>query len=300
MCGSLLFLSDYLSAFQPSLHGSALVATILLASLWRPFHLALGYDFASRFPSSVPESTFWRGLRIGLYALAAAFWMPLNLPILADVLGLSSRAALLPSWFPLEAFDERHFICINFLNFVMTAAMCAALVRNYRILPDAGSRRRMRWAGVGQAVAFVPLALDALAQLLLTALGRADLTNSSFFDWAESISMSLVGVSAMTLAYAIVKHRVLGVRLVIRRGMQYLLANNVLRLTLFSPLIILGAQLLMNPHRGIGDVLLRSSWPFYLLVTASAGLSLRYRNQLRRWVDRKFFRTAYELSLIHI
>src|SRR5260370_1692010 len=162
------------------------------------------------------------------------------------------------------------------------------------MLPDADARRRMRWAAAGLAAAVGPLALAALARLLLSAAGRGDLVNSEYFQSTERISMALVGVTAITLAYAIVKHRILGIRVVIRRGMQYLLAKNVLRVILFSPFIVLAVQLMRHPELCIGDVLLRSSWPFYLFVIASAALSLRYRKRLSTWVDRKFFRSAYQ------
>lgn len=294
LCGSLLFVSDYMSAYQPSLSRAAIPFALLLDSLWRPFHLPLGYDFASRFPSSVSENRFWRVLRIGFYVAAAVFWIPLNLPVLADVLGLSSRNALLPPGFPLASFDNGRFVWIRILDVIVTAALCAALVRNYLILPDAGSRRRMRWAGAGLAVAAAPMALDTLAQLVLSAAGHEDLAKSALFDWLETVSMALVGVTALTLAYAIVRHRVLGIRVVIRRGVQYLLAKNVLSVLLISPALILGLQLLLHPELPVGESLQRNSWPFYALLALGAGTSLRYRKPMRRWVDRKFFRTAYE------
>jgi hypothetical protein len=294
MVGSLVFLSNAMSPVEASLGRRALFTALIIGNFWRPFHLALGYDFASRFPVSVPEGRFWRILRVAFYLTAVVFWLRLNLPLLADALSLSSRSAMLPGWFPLEAFDAHYFTFIRLFDFIVTAMICCALARNYRMLPDAGARRRMRWAAVGLAAAAGPLALAALAKLLLSAAGRGDLVNSEYFRWADSISMALSGFTAITLAYAIVKHRVLGIRVVIRRGMQYLLAKNVLRVILFSPFIVFGVQLIRHPERGIGDVLLGSSWPFYLIVIASAASSLRYRKRLSTWVDRKFFRSAYQ------
>ena len=294
MLGSLVFLRVALAAVDSSLNRTALFTAVLIGSSWRPFHLPLGYDFASRFPSSVPESRFWRLLRAGFYVAAFAYWIPLNLPEFADALTLSTRSALLPSWFPLEMFDRYRLTLLRILELAVLAGMCFALFRNYRMSPDADSRRRMRWGCFGLAATAVPRGLETLAQLLLSAAGRGDLARSTFFGWADNITMSLVGVTAIALAYAIVKHRVLGIRVVVRRGVQYLLAKNVLRVILLSPLIILGIQLLLHPERGIGDVLLRSSWPFSVLVVASAALSLRYRKQLGTWVDRKFFRGAYQ------
>src|SRR5450759_1671241 len=129
MLGTLLFLSDSMSAFAVSLNRTALFTVILIARRWRPFELPLGYDFASRFPSSVPESGIWRLLRISLYAAAIGFWIPTNLPLLADALYLPNRSALLPSWFPLEAFDQ-HYATLNpIFYFTVNAAMCFALVR---------------------------------------------------------------------------------------------------------------------------------------------------------------------------
>ncbi len=112
--------------------------------------------------------------------------------------------------------------------------------------------------------------------------------------YADALTTLSVGFIPIALTYAVVKHRLLGIRLVIRRGLQYLLAKNVLRLILFAPGLIVLLQILRQPNESIFDLVFKSSWRFYLLVMGTAAFSLRYRHQLSRWLDRRFFRVALQ------
>src|SRR5207249_2794585 len=82
---------------------------------------------------------------------------------------------------------------------------------------------------------------------------------------------------------------------VIRRGLQYLLAKNVLRMILMLPVIGL---IVSNRNRTISEIVLHSSIYFYLCLAAIIALSLKFRNDLSNWIDKKFFRDSYNQEQI--
>ena len=110
--------------------------------------------------------------------------------------------------------------------------------------------------------------------------------------FAENVALLFLAAAPVTLAYAIVKHRVFGIEIVIRRGLRHLLAKNVLRAALFAPAALLAVSLLVNPHRTLAQILFQHPGQF-LLIAASRS-QLRYRGRLTRWIDGRFFRDAYQ------
>ncbi len=266
---------------------SALAAAVV--SLYRPWELPLTYDFCSRFPRSVEESAAARWFRRALYVWAALLWIPFNVPVLAHVLGAPPIRALaaLVSFRPDGEFGAP---IISGFESITAALSCVVLVRNYARFRTPDSRRRIRWAGLTIASSVGTFLLFALLKLV------RNLTGSGLAGRLEAIvndaGTFVVGLSVVALGYAVSKHRVLGIRVAIRQGLQYLLAKNVLRLIVVSPLFVVLFQAIANPERGLRDLLLRNSWPFFLTVAAAGAVGLRYRVQIRPWLDRRFFRTA--------
>jgi eukaryotic-like serine/threonine-protein kinase len=102
----------------------------------------------------------------------------------------------------------------------------------------------------------------------------------------------------ITFGYAIARHRLLGVEVVLRRGLQYLLARNVLRIALWLPVLGLVYTFVSNADKTVAEVLLERSAYFYGFLIAAGLLSVKYRPQLTEWLDRKFFREAYKQEKI--
>jgi hypothetical protein len=111
-------------------------------------------------------------------------------------------------------------------------------------------------------------------------------------------SNSFITLIPLTLAYAMVKHQVFGVQVVIRQGMKYLLARNVLTVLLVLPVAGLVLPFARHPERSISETVRRSPMYLNLALAAALGASLKYRRQLQTWVDRRFFREAYNQEQI--
>jgi GAF domain-containing protein len=268
--------------------GESLV--VWLCRVHSPFHGAVGFHFAQEFPRGGHRGRAWRSARVAFYAWAAVVCAFYNLGYYFMIFRPDQGVA----------FTWRHpllwralFTVDSLFGPVIFAAIPAAIVLNAREETSPGELRRMRWAFFGALVAFVPVAafftLRFVQEVLLS---EARLVSPGTEAVLDNLAFLFLAAAPVTLAYAVVKHRVFGIRIVIRRGVRYLLARNVLRAVLLLPLALLTGLVLLNPERTVAEILFQH--PLHLLLIAAAGLSLRFRGALARGIDRRFFREAYD------
>jgi hypothetical protein len=273
------------------LHGFALSVSLALSSVL-PLHVLFAYLFFAAFPESAPERGGWRWLRAALIALAVALWAPAILVNFIRATG--SAPAVLYEHYSAYAF----FVSVLapaqlfFLAIAVTASLAVGR-RNYRRLAEGDLLRRLRWVVWGTLAGALPsIAIQVIWGLLLAAGVEQQWTG--FITVATRISNALVIVLPITMTYAILKHRVLGIQVVIRLGLQYLLAANVLRALLFLPAAGIVLVFATNPDKTLGQLLTgRAAW-FNLALLAGTALSLRYRAPLSMAIDKRFFREAYD------
>jgi eukaryotic-like serine/threonine-protein kinase len=294
MTGALMFSSSVLSVVAVGLDRRWLLLGLAIRSTWMPFHFPIGYDFLSRFPHSVEESRFSRFVRVALYVAAFCVWFPGLVMLTAAIAGASSPADLLPGWLPVWALQRERVIAARFLEVVASVGMCLVLIRNYRALSDRDSRVRMRWAGLGLALSIFPYAALSVVRIVAAISGKRGTSTADIIPGFALISMLMVGAAPIAIAYSILKHRIMGIRVAVRRGVQYLLARNALRVIILLPVLSIMWQVIAHRDMSITEVMLRGSKLFNVFLAVSAAVSLRYRKQMMQWVDRKFFRTAYD------
>jgi hypothetical protein len=117
-------------------------------------------------------------------------------------------------------------------------------------------------------------------------------------DWLVVAGYLLFLLIPLSFAYAIVRHQVIPVSLIVRRSVQYLLAKNALRALLLLPAAGLLLSVALDPNRSVADLLLRNSTYFYALLVAAVAAGLVFRRRLNEWIDRKFFREQYDQEKI--
>src|SRR4029453_17041884 len=120
----------------------------------------------------------------------------------------------------------------------------------------------------------------------------------SMYSWAVPAVLTALLLVPPAYAYAILRHRVIPITLIIRRGVQYLFAKNVLRLLIALPILGLIVTVLLKPDRTLSDILLRNSLYFYVTLMIAAAISFLFRGKLNDWIDRKFFREQYNQEKI--
>jgi sigma-B regulation protein RsbU (phosphoserine phosphatase) len=146
------------------------------------------------------------------------------------------------------------------------------------------ARRRLLVLDVGAGAGVVAL----LTILIVNRLG------ARLPDWSGFPLITMMLAFPLTMAYAIVVHRAMDVRVVIRQGLQYVLATGgirVLQLAISVAIIITAATMSANTSVPIRIAFI--SLGFALL----AGLGA-FAGRLRGWIDRRFFREAYEADTI--
>ena len=94
------------------------------------------------------------------------------------------------------------------------------------------------------------------------------------------------------------KHRLLDIRVAVRRGLRYMLARRMLQAILILPFLGLTLPIVTHPNQTLMELLRQSSSIVNLVLLTLVGLILRYRRQMRTWLDRQFFREAYQQEVI--
>ena len=249
------------------------VRALIFATL---FHFALIFPepsrFIKRFPR-LPVVSYLPAFLLMLPARAHSFYLFVTNPDRGSTFGLFPDTAL------------------NSLLLLYLIGSLIVLVINYRDATQS-ARRKLRVLLAGWIVGATPVSIVSLSFIL----------DTHWFD-QNSVFVGLVTIFALllipiTFAYAVLKHQVIPVRLIIRRSLQYLLAKNALRILLLLPTAGLVISIVSNPNRSVADIFLRNSLYFYLLFVAAIVLGLVFRRPLSDWIDRKFFREQYKQDQI--
>jgi sigma-B regulation protein RsbU (phosphoserine phosphatase) len=173
----------------------------------------------------------------------------------------------------------------GFVSFVGLVAAAGSLGWKAFATPSSDTRRRLMLLFAG-AVPFI------VALVIVVIAGRVEYILP---PWSYLPLFTMVLVFPLTLAYVIVVHRAMDVRVVIRQGLQYVLARNGIRAIRIALLVgaTIAATLLLRGDAGIARVAAVVAG-----LVAVAAIGGRFADRLRRWVDRRFFREAYEADAI--
>lgn len=148
----------------------------------------------------------------------------------------------------------------------------SVLGANYRRLERSDARRRIRWITVGGIAGLAANLFFSfgLVGRLLVPIERLP----SFWQGGAPqgrIGMLLTVVVPITIAYAVLKHRLFDVRVVLRRGLQYLFAKRALQALIAAPVIAL-AYTVVNAHdQTVAEITMGSTG--YLYWIAALGIS---------------------------
>ena len=147
------------------------------------------------------------------------------------------------------------------------------------------ARRRFLLLDTGAAIGLLPLLITLTWEVI---------HHTQFRGWPALVSIAALLVFPLTMAYVIVVHRAMDVRVVLRQGLQYLLATSgirILQIAISAGIIVLVATI--SPKLSVAMRVGLLAIGFGLLVGLGA-----FAERLRRWIDRLFFREAYEADEI--
>jgi len=252
------------------------------SSAWPIFMLLFGLYFPEAFPGKEAASWKW-AKRILIPALAL-----ISLAAIVASVGQIENFGLVA---PLCALLERLSRVIFLLSFAAIGCFFAAIgtKASAAVTPDA--KRRLKLLYTGATISMAP----ACILTVITAIKGGEL-EKIFPEWLVLFSLLLMLLFPVTLAYVIVVHRAMDVRVVIRQGLQYTLATRGIRILqiILTIVIISTAVTFMNKPE-----LSRPSRLTTLALLVIAILWLRKAAlKLRAWTDRRFFRDAYNSEQI--
>ncbi len=162
---------------------------------------------------------------------------------------------------------------------------------NRGIARGSDARRRLRMLLIGTNIAMMPMFLVITTGLFL---GREIL--GGFPPWVLTTSLMFLFLFPLTLAYVIVVHKALDVGVVVRQGIQYALARGASRaVAVLAAAVILfvSISLAMDPESNRPRRIAALGGGMLLLM-----LVPRLGGRLAGWVDRRFFRQAYDAERI--
>jgi hypothetical protein len=256
------------------------------AVLWLPYvsSMAAGAilaTFYSVFPQRVPG---WRAI-VTLTWFALAPFLALNVYDRFQVVHHVSDGPLRHtglSWLLTPA------------NLFFVAVGVLVMASNYHRLESRTERRRVRlvlgasWVGCTSAACVVTLYVLAPS---------ADLRTGMFSSWSLTAGMLPVFLVPFSFAYAILRHRLFDISIMLRRGLQYALARRLLLLLVPALTIVVLGDMLRHRDASMGELVAGHVWWCLALLAAVAWI---FRNR-RRWLealDRRYFREHYSAQLL--
>lgn len=175
---------------------------------------------------------------------------------------------------------------IRLIAFVYFLAGMMAVVMSYRQAHSPDHKRRMRVIMVGTVMGFAAYLIDR----------RVYSWESAGSGW-EVLLGAMVLFVPLSFAYAIIRHRLFDLRLVVRQSLRYALARHVLFAALISPLALLVIDALAASPHVILQYIQQELPRIGLYIVVGAALIVAHR-PLMNWLDRRFFREAYDAQKI--
>ena len=257
----------------------------------------LSYHFFSRFPVWRSPGPAWRLILWLLYAMFVLVIWPTWMIIYLG-LGVSDGATRFMVDHPSLYLTANQLLSGPIAVYIVVCFVLSLVViaRNYRRLSDPDSRRRIKWIIAGAMIALIPFV--AIHFFFSVAQWGSARTYDLY------ASLSFVGMLCIpgSIAAAVWKEQLFDIRVLVRRGLQYLFAKVALRTLLALPVALLVFSILLNPNRTIAETLTQGSGWLNVVWIVAAAAALYWRPRVQTWLDRRFFREDYqhEQVLVHL
>jgi sigma-B regulation protein RsbU (phosphoserine phosphatase) len=278
------------SGWQEEISANWLALLVALAHIGGLFSAPLLFHLFLYFPQPAPWLRRWPKLTKWLYAPLCLFVLPTfgvsRLPL--------EWSTPIFSWLPMRWLGEHGLLVAGYLSllgYLLAALFCLWL--SYRTADTAG-RRRLRVVMWGSLIGFGSLFLVLVMEVTNTREKW-----KTIWDWSTFSMLFMLPLVPLSFAYAIIRHRVIPISLILRRGVRYLLVSrgSILLVLLFTGLIVTALLSLLFKY-------LRPSALTVGLISAAEGIAAwqaarwLHRRYLAPVIDRRFFRQAYDAQQI--
>jgi phosphoserine phosphatase RsbU/P len=190
------------------------------------------------------------------------------------------------------AFRQSILSFLPFVNIAGIGLFFVLLGWKSGTLQNADARRRLKLMVYGTSAAMLPSLLIVIYSIISGKQG-------SFYDrapwWFALFALIMMLAFPLVMAYVIIVQRAMDVSVVIRQGLQYALAQNGVKVLQFLLLaaIILGTLWIIRNQQSVSVQI-----AFVVGGLALIPLIDYVAKNLRVWIDKKFFREAYNAEQI--
>ena len=243
-----------------------------------------GRYFPEPFPCDTREARIWNYMQWGL-ALPYAILSFVN--IIEAVGSLSNYRSVAP----LERATHPLDVVTRIMTYGLIGSFFAAMGIKYGLTRSPDAKRRLRILYWGSTAAWTPGLLITIASLVA---GRS--VSEMFPRWLVVVVIAFLLLFPLTLAYVIVVQKAMDVSLVVRQGLQYALARRgtrVLQVIAVVGVASVAVTMASDVNRKLPQKLA------LIAVGVVAVLTIRkVGDHLRGWIDRRFFREAYDTEQV--
>lgn len=260
--------------------GAVIYHTTMQATFPVVFFL-FGRYFPEPFPEGSRSDRIWKAMQWSLVLLFIVFACGGIVVSVVEVSNYRAAAALSrylqpPAVANLLRYDLRLFIIGSFF---------AALWIKLRLSRSPDARRRLLLLLWGAIAAFGP-------SLIAVVLGRmrGEALAQAFPLWLVVLLLLPLPIFPVTLAYVIGVQRAMGMGVALRQGLQYTLARGgvrMLQVAAVGVVIVAALTMATNGHNRTEKIIVIALGITAYFTIRSAG------DRLGTWVDRRFFREAY-------
>jgi hypothetical protein len=164
----------------------------------------------------------------------------------------------------------------------------ALLARNYRRIEQPNERRRLSLFAVGFTVSASTLAVTILFFTPWSPI--EEILDKSYWPFASAL---LQVAAAACMAYAILRHRVFDIHVIVRLGLRYAAARGVLLSVVPVAVLVLALDVLVHRNQPVSDIAARRGWLYLALGAGALALHVKRKPWLDA-LDRRFFRERYD------
>ena len=279
-----IFESFKAEAWPPGWREAAMFYHAALASILPLVMFLFGRFFPEQFPAGSSSDKVWKAMQ---WLMAIPFTVFALIGAIESVIDLDSfraAAAIDHVTHPMEGVMQA-------FAYVIIGSFFAAMGTKYGTSQSADARRRLRILCWGASAAWTPCLLVTLYPRLT---GRT--VAEVFPQWLILAALIPLVLFPLTLAYVIVVQKAMDVGVALRQGLQYALAKNGARiLQIAAVTAVISAAATLATHEGRN----RPQKIAVIAVGITAVFTIqRAGDRLRSWLDRRFFREAYDTDRV--
>lgn len=291
---SVSLLSDVI--FQAYLMGTVSFITYAFVNSFNPIDLVIFYHFLSVFPFGNIPKGLWTFFRTFLYGLSLILFIVFRFSDLIIICNINKALTIFSENNLITVLLSKTNIAFSTICFVL---FIAVLVRNFIKIKSLEERKKINLVVLSFLISFAPKIFWGVF-FLIESIFIGEQNKDTFLDViylnTQFITYWLQITTPIAIGYCVLKHRIFGIDFVIRRSLQYFFAKNTLKTISVLPIIAFFLSIYRDRHLSMGDAFSQNSIYLYLLV--AGGISLKYNTQVKEWIDKKFFREAYNQEKI--